>query len=343
MTEPGDTLLRGRYRVTRLLHRGGFGFIYLARDNLLGKDVALKELIPALAEDSATLKRFIREAQVTFRLAHTNIVRTLNVFTDRDNYYIVMEYLPGGSLEELLREREQLPLDEAVLIIADICAGLSQAHSQGVYHCDLKPGNVLFDENGVAKLADFGIAHISDALLARSWRTARDFSSGTLLYMAPEQLDGVRNDPRVDVYALGAMLHQMLSGRPYLRFDQRDTPGAQADNVNFIRHRRPRPLDDLPPEVNVVLMKALAKRPAQRHESVAALRSALVQASLPYVTSVRAAMALSPLDSASSRPPGLLVHRVPPSDWLWVATAATGASLLLLLAAYVFLGRVGDW
>lgn len=343
MARPGDTLLKERYRVTRLLHRGGFGFIYLAQDKVLGKDVALKELIPVLADDPATLKRFICEAQATSRLAHPNIVRTLNVFTDRGNYYIVMEYLPGGSLEELLGERERLSLDEAVLVIADICAGLSKAHSQGVYHCDLKPGNILFDENGVAKLADFGIAYFSDALVARSWRMLGDFPSGTPLYMAPEQLDGVRNDPRVDVYALGALLYQMLSGRPYLQFDQRDTPGAQAGNVGFVYHRRPQPLDALPPEVNVVLMKALAKRPAQRYESVAALRSALVQASLPYLTSVRAVMSLSPLDSARSRPPGLLAHRVPRSDWVWVAAAATGASLLLLLAAYAFLGRVGGW
>jgi serine/threonine protein kinase len=342
MAGPGDAFLKGRYCVKRLLHRGGFSFIYLARDNFLGKDVVLKELIPTLADDSATLKRFICEAQATSHLTHPNIVRTLNVFTDWNNYYIAMEYLPGGSLEELLRERGRLSLDEAVPIVADICAGLNEAHIQGVYHCDLKPGNILFDENGVAKLADFGIAHVSGALVARSWRTARDFSSGTLFYMPPEQLDGVRNDPRVDVYALGAVFYQMLSGRLYLPFDRRDTPSAQADNVNFIRHRHPQPLDDLPPEVNVVLMKALAKRPARRYESAAALRSALVQASLPFVTSPRAVMALSPLDSASARPLGLLARHVPPSDRLWLATAATAGSLFLLVA-YGFLGRVGSW
>lgn len=343
MIKPSDTLLKGRYRVVRLLHQGGFGFIYLARDKALGKDIVLKELIPALADDPATLKRFVREAQVTSRLTHPNIVRTCDIFIHRGTYFIVMEYLRGGSLEELLRDRERLSLDEAVLVGADLCAGLSEAHSQGVHHCDLKPSNVLFDESGVAKLADFGIAHVSSALVARTWRTARDFSLGTLPYMAPEQLDGVRDDPRVDVYALGALLYQMLSGRSYLQFDQRDTPGAQADNVSLIRYRRPKPLDDLPPEVNVVLMKALAKRPARRYESVAALRSALVQASLPYITSVRTVMSLSPLDSASSRPVGLPVRRTPSYDWTWVMAAATGASLLFLLTTYVFLGGIGGW
>lgn len=343
MAKPGDTLLKGRYRVKRLLHRGGFGFIYLVRDNNLGRDVALKELIPALADDPATLKRFIREARATSRLAHSNIVRTLDIFNDQGNYYIAMEYLSGGSLEELLCQRERLSLDEAVLVIADICAGLNEAHSHGVYHCDLKPGNILFDEHGVARLADFGIAHISNALVARSWRTTRDFSAGTLLYMAPEQLDGVRNDPRVDVYALGALLYQMLAGRPYIQFDQRDTPSAQAGNVDLIRHRHPLPLDDLPPEVNEVVMKALAKQPARRYESAAALRSALIQASLPYLTSLRAVMALSPLDPVNLRPPGLVARSVSPADWIWVAAATTSASLLLLLVAYAFLGGAGGW
>jgi serine/threonine protein kinase len=137
MTRPGDTLLKGRYRTTRLLHRGGFGFIYLAWDKVLGQNVVLKELIPALAGDPATLKHFIREAQATSCLAHPNIVRTLNLFTDQDNYFIVMEYLPVGSLEDLLHERERLTLDEAVLIATDICTALTEAHSYGVYHCDL--------------------------------------------------------------------------------------------------------------------------------------------------------------------------------------------------------------
>ncbi len=343
MSKPGDTLLKGRYRVMRLLHRGGFGYIYLAQDRLLEQNVALKELMPVLADDSATLKRFIHEAQATSRLIHPNIARTLDVFTDRGNYYIALEYLPGGSLEDLLHQRSWLSLDEAVLIAADICAALSQAHNQGVYHCDIKPGNILFDKNGVAKLADFGIAHVSETLVARNWRTARDFSSGTLLYMAPEQLDGVRDDPRVDVYALGAVLYQMLAGRPYLPFDPQDTAGAQANNINLIRHHRPQPLDRLPSEVNAVLIKALSKQPTRRYPSAAALRSALVQTSLPYVTSVRAVMALSPLDSATPRPAGLLTQRDAPSDWLWLATAAMGVSLLFLLAAYAFLGRMGTW
>jgi serine/threonine protein kinase len=335
MTRPGGTLAKGRYQIKRLLHRGGFGFIYLAKDNVLDRDVALKELIPALADDPATLKRFIHEARATSRLEHPNIVRTLNIFADRGNYHIVMEYLTGGSLEELLRERKKLPLDEAIVIATDLCAALSEAHSQGVYHCDLKPSNVLFDRHGVAKLGDFGIAHISDTLVSRSWRTTRNFSSGTLPYMAPEQLDGVRNDPRVDVYALGTLLYQMLSGQTYLQFDQRNTPGAQADNVKLIRHRCPEPLDHLPAEVNDVLMKALAKQPTQRYTSAMALRSALMQASLPYLTSVRAVMALSPLSSTNSRPVGMKGCNASPPDWMWVAAAAMGASLLFLLVTYV--------
>ena len=137
---PGHTLLNGQYRILRLLGRGGFGFVYQAHDALLGEDVAIKELIPALVGDEALLKRFLAEARATMRLTHKRIVRTHNVSSEGGNYYIVMEYMPGGSLEERLRERGALPPDEAVRVAIDVCDGLACAHGAGVIHCDLKPG-----------------------------------------------------------------------------------------------------------------------------------------------------------------------------------------------------------
>ncbi|MEJ2736793.1 MAG: serine/threonine-protein kinase [Anaerolineae bacterium] len=221
---PGHTLSNGHYRILRLLGRGGFGFVYLAQDTLLDEEVAIKELIPALVGDEVMLRRFLAEARATMRLTHKRIVRTYNIFSEDGNYYIVMEYMPGGSLEERLREHGPLPVEEAVRAAAEVCEGLACAHEEGVVHCDLKPHNILFDAGGGAKVADFGIAHVSGEMLTRSWMTPAGFVAGTLPYMSPEQTDGVRDDPRVDVYAVGAVLYRMLTGQTYLDLDARETP-----------------------------------------------------------------------------------------------------------------------
>lgn len=163
--------------------------------------MAVKELIPALVGDEAMLKRFLAEARAT------------NVFQEGGNYYIVMECMAGGSLEDRLRERGALPVDEAVRVAAEVCQGLQVAHRQGVVHCDLRPANILFAADGSAKVADFGIAHVSEEMLTRTWLTPAGFVAGTLPYMSPEQADGVRDDPRVDVYAVGAVLYRMLTGQ----------------------------------------------------------------------------------------------------------------------------------
>jgi formylglycine-generating enzyme required for sulfatase activity/serine/threonine protein kinase len=278
---PGDSLLNGQYRIQRLLGRGGFGFVYQARDTLLDRDVAIKELISGLVGDEAMLKRFLVEARATMELTHEHIVRTHNVFQEGDNYYIVMECMAGGSLEERLRERGPLPVDEAVQVAAEVCEGLDYAHGHGVVHCDLKPHNILFDAAGQAKVADFGIAHVSGEMLSRSWMTPAGFVAGTLPYMSPEQADGVRDDPRVDIYALGAVLYRMLTGRLYLEFDQRETPGATADNVLRIRNQHPVPPSAhnarIPRWVDWVVLRALAKRPGDRFHTAMELRAALAE------------------------------------------------------------------
>jgi serine/threonine protein kinase len=277
---PGDTLLNGQYRIVRLLGQGGFGYVYQAHDALLGEQVALKELIPALVGNEVVFKRFLAEAKATMRLAHDHIVRTHNVFHESDNYYIAMECMAAGSLEDRLKASGALPVGEALAIAAAIAEALSYAHRRGVVHNDLKPANILFAADGTAKVADFGIAHISGETATRTWQTPAGFVAGTLPYMSPEQAEGVRDDPRIDLYALGAVLYRMLTGRLYLDFDQRDTPGATADNVLRIRRRQPRPPSAynrrLPAWLDSVVLKALAKEPERRYASAADLRAALV-------------------------------------------------------------------
>jgi eukaryotic-like serine/threonine-protein kinase len=277
--KPGDTLFNGQYCILRQLGRGGFGFVYEAQDTLLVEQVAVKELIPALVGDEAMLKRFLAEAKATMRLTHKRIVRTHAVFQEGEHYYIVMELMPGGSLEARLKEGGVLPVAEAVRVAAGVAEGLACAHEEGVVHCDLKPANILFDKKGEAKVADFGIAHVSGEMLTRSWHTPAGFVAGTLPYMSPEQVDGVRDDPRVDVYALGAVLYRMLTGRTYLDFDERETPRAQSDNVQRICSQRPQPPSAhnrrVPPWLDQVVLKALAKQPGERYGSAEALRAAL--------------------------------------------------------------------
>ena len=340
---PDNTLLNGQYRILRQLGRGGFGFVYQAQDTLIHRDVAIKELIPALVGDEATLKRFLVEARATLELAHEQIVRTYNVFQQDGNYYIVMECMAGGSLEERLREGSALPVDEAVRIAAQVCAGLDHAHRRGIVHCDLKPANILFTSDGArsgigtAKVADFGIAHVSGEMLTRSWMTPAGFVAGTLPYMSPEQADGVRDDPRVDVYAMGAVLYRMLTGRTYLDFDQRETPGAQADNVLRIRNAEPVPPSAgnrrVPAWLDGIVLKALSKRPEERYGSAAEMQIALEQREVAALVppSVEAEPAPAPAQDRS-RP-----HTSHRPAWFWPAVGAAGVLLIAIVVALALL------
>ena len=334
---PNDILQNGQYRVLRQLGRGGFGFVYQAQDTLLHDQVAIKELIPALVGDETTLKRFLAEARATMRLANDHLVRTHNVFQEGGNYYIVMECMSGGSLEDRLREVGSLPVGEAVRIAAEVCAGLDYAHHRGIVHCDLKPANILFTADGAAKVADFGIAHVPEQVLSRSWMTPAGFAAGTLPYMSPEQADGVREDPRVDVYAMGAVLYRMLTGRTYLKFDQRETPGAQADNVYRIRNAQPDSPSAhnrrLPAWLDEVVLKALSKRPDERYGSAAEMGAALgrqgVASAVPPQPRASVAAALS-----SPRP----TQR---PAWFWPAVGAVGVLLIVISVALAMLFGAG--
>lgn len=337
---PNDTLLNGQYRILRLLGRGGFGFVYQAWDTLLHDDVAIKELIPALVRDDVMLKRFLAEARATMRLAHEHIVRTHNVFQQGGNYYIVMECMSGGSLEDRLREKGSLPIDEAVCIAAEVCDGLAYAHARGIVHCDLKQANILFAADGAAKVADFGIAHVSGEMLTRSWMTPAGFVAGTLPYMSPEQADGVRDDPRVDVYALGAVLYRMLTGRTYLDFDERETPGAQADNVLRIRSQEPAAPSmynrRVPGWLDDVVLRALAKDPERRCAGTSEMRDALERRGV-------AAPALLPAKGQAklTGSPDRRAARHPVPLWGMIGGAAVLLVAIFVGAVMLFGGRDG--
>ena len=316
---PGD-MLHGQYQIAELLASGGFGFVYRARDTVTGETVAIKELFPNLVGDSLMVQRFIQEARATLHLTHPNIARTHNIFQHGDTYYLVMEYLAGGSLADRLR-RGPLPEDEAVRIMRALCTALEYAHGLGVVHCDLKPANVLFDAEGEVHLADFGIAHVSDDLLTRRMVTGTGVALGTVRYMAPEQLEGVRSDPRVDIYALGAILYEMLAGQPYLDFETETTPAAQMRNMQRIQREEPRPLRvanaAVPEWLAQVVERALRKAPAERFPTVVSLRQALEPALRLYVP---------PAGTGQLAQPRL-------AGWKWILLAGVAVLVILLLVS----------
>jgi len=333
MALPKGTLLKqSRYQIQRMLARGGYGFIYLASDQLTGRQVVLKELIPALVTDADALRRFIREGRTLQRLSHAHIVRTEAMFKENSNHYIVQEYVAGGTLADQMTQGRVWSLSETLDVAQALINALSYLHQMGITHCDLQPSNILLDADGTPKLTDLGIAHISDLFVHRAWRTENDLAIGTVLYMSPEQLEGVRDDARVDLYALGALLYQMLAGRHYLDFDQRNTPLARADNVNRVRHETPKPISDIPFEVNRVLLKALAKNPADRYATVEIFFQELVRAALPYLPAGDGKHLFSAFDLEYAT--GFASSTAQPEwpRWIWTVLALMNISVMLLVA-----------
>src|SRR5436305_6066228 len=204
-----ETVIAGRYELEQLLGRGGMSEVYRAHDRELGRRVALKLLAP-----DADTARFEREARAVASLAHPNITQVYDYGSSEGRPYMVLEYVPGGTLEERLKNGKPLPDDETFAISAGIAAGLAHAHARGVVHRDLKPANVLFDEDGRPKLADFGIARMA---AGEGTLTEAGTVLGTAAYISPEQASGEPATAASDVYSFGVMLFRMLTRRlPFL-------------------------------------------------------------------------------------------------------------------------------
>jgi serine/threonine protein kinase len=232
---PGDTLFE--YRITRALGQGAFGTVYLAQDTLLDRPVAIKELTAAAQADWAAFQRFLQEARAAGSLNHPNIVTIYALKSADATVYLVMEYLPGGSLRTLLTQRGRLPVDDAVRIAADVCDGLAAAHAKGIVHRDIKPENILLTADGRAKVGDFGIAHVPRTAggAYAGGLTQTGFQPGTLIYMSPEQIRGEAVDGRSDVYQVGALLYEMLAGRHYIDVDTLTRRAQERAGGNVLR------------------------------------------------------------------------------------------------------------
>ncbi len=244
------SVIAGRYRVEGRLGVGGMSTVLLALDERLERHVAIKLLAEHLADDPTFVSRFRREALAAARLVHPNIVQVFDSGFDQSahQHFIVMEYVPGRSCAEILRDRGHLDVAQTVDIVAQACRGLDYAHRNGVVHRDVKPGNLLVSESGVVKLADFGIARAT----GQTSITQVGSVLGTAAYLSPEQARGEEAGPAADLYSLGVVAYQLLSGRlPY-------EANSLAELALKQQRESPTPLRRLNPNVPQTLSEAIA-------------------------------------------------------------------------------------
>ena len=204
-------VLGGRYRVERELGRGGMAKVFLGTDTVLGRQVAIKLLAPQFADDESFVQRFRREAQAAAQISHQNIVSVFDTGSDDGVHFIVMEHVEGRTLAEFLAGGGRIMPDRAIDIAMDVCRALEAAHAQGVIHRDIKPGNIMLNPRGDVKVTDFGIARMT-ATAETIAQTAAVL--GTAAYLSPEQAQGLPVDGRSDIYSLGCVLYEMVTGRP---------------------------------------------------------------------------------------------------------------------------------
>ncbi|HEX5505348.1 MAG TPA: serine/threonine-protein kinase, partial [Thermomicrobiales bacterium] len=285
----GATL--GRYRVDARLGRGGMATVYRAHDPAFGRVVALKVLDPALTGDPAFVQRFLREARAIARLQHPNILPVYDVGEQDGEGYLVMQYVTGGTLRDRLRVprgARVLAPAEAAALLAPVGAALDYAHRQGVLHRDVKPTNILLTEQDHPFLADFGLAKGFDQD-GVSGLTATGMMIGTPEYMSPEQGQGGALDGRSDLYSLGVVLYEALTGRtPFRGETANETPVSIVVRHVTAPPPPPRALNPaLSPAVEAVLLRALAKSPDERYPTAGALFAALREALAETAAGVR--------------------------------------------------------
>ncbi|HNX19440.1 MAG TPA: serine/threonine-protein kinase, partial [Acidobacteriota bacterium] len=324
------------YDVELKLGEGGMATVYKAVHPQFGQVVAIKVLDPLLARNPELRARFAQEARVQMELRHPGIVQVLTGDVSEESAALVMEWVEGLALDQVIARRGALPVDETARLFAQVLDAVGFAHGRGVVHRDLKPGNILVEPNGAAKVSDFGIARVvGDLRLTRTGTTM-----GSPHYMAPEQVVGLKEiDARADIYALGATLFETLTGRP--PFADVLPPGAEGDFALREAHVRTAPPDprtlapSLPPALAEVALIALRKNPDERFQSCAAFKAALLDAAgdaAPRAAfGVRAA---GPVSSGPLAPPPAVAEvlsaterpTLPASAWPAASGAAVGAN-----------------
>ena len=261
MITRGDKI-NDRYQIIKTIGEGGMANVYLAVDTILNRNVAVKVLRGDLADDEKFVRRFQREALSASKLAHPNIVEMYDVGEDNGNYYIVMEYIDGKTLKNLIKKRGALTLPEVIDIMTQLTSGLMCAHDSYIIHRDIKPQNILILEDGRVKITDFGIA----MALNSNELTQTNSVMGSVHYLPPEQANGSGSTIKSDVYSLGILMYELLTGK--LPFK-----GDNAVEIAIKQMKEPIPSickqnPDIPQSIENIVLKACAKNPKNRYESI---------------------------------------------------------------------------
>ena len=280
MLEPGQRLFE--YEIIRLLGQGGFAAVYEARDRMLDRRVAIKQLRLEKIKNEKDVKRFMQEARIGAALEHPNVVTVYALRIQERRIYMFLEFLPGGSLKDLLDRQGKLSIAQAIKLTSGVCEGLGRLHARGIVHRDVKAENILLTADGRPKITDFGIAHVPQAAGGLDL-TQAGFQPSTLIFSSPEQFKGEKIDIRSDVYQVGELLYQLLTGQHYIDLEALE---AQSDTLvhNLRRELKlfillekaicndPPPglpaLQETAGSVAKVIEKAMAKRKEERYEDI---------------------------------------------------------------------------
>ena len=333
------------YRILRSLGEGGMASVYLAMQESLDREVALKVMAPSLAENLEFTERFLKEGRLAAKLSHPNLVTVYDIAQHNGVYYLAQEFIPGGTLRE--RMGAALPIPETLDVMRDVALGLAYAHEKGVVHRDVKPANVLFRANGTAVLADFGIAK---AMNSNTMATQAGNSIGTPHYMSPEQARAEKVDGRSDLYSLGAMMYELLTGAP--PYDSSDPYTIALMHVTHPIPKLPASMAWLQPLLDRLMAKLPDQRFATGDEFVAACEKLIATAPEAKVmrdamaTRKRPAQRVRVHDDAEPTQRGVAIAQgvaassvatSPGKPWLWALLG--GGVLVTAVVAWSMFGR----
>ena len=281
----------GRYQIIEELGKGGMGKVYKAHDTKIREKIALKLIKPEIAKDKKTIERFNNELRIARRIRHKNVCQMFDLGEDKGTHFITMEFVDGQDLKKLIRQTGQLALGTTINIAKQVCDGLVEAHTLGVVHRDLKPSNIMIDSDGNARIMDFGIARS----LESKGITGAGVMIGTPEYMSPEQVEGKETDQRSDIYSLGVILYEMVTGQVPFEGDTPFTIG--------VKHKSEIPKDpkelnaQIPDDLSRVILRCMEKDKEKRHQSAEEVHSKLANIEKGIPTTERVVPKRKPITS----------------------------------------------